>query len=33
MTNLIQIWGVTAGGAIIQNELNNKLLASFLAAL
>ena len=30
MTNLIQIWGVTAGGAILQNELKNKLPASFL---
>ena len=30
MTYLIQIWGVTAGGAIIQNELKNKLPASFL---
>ena len=30
MTCLIQIWGVTAGGAIIQNELKNKLPASFL---
>ena len=26
----IQIWGVTAGGAILQNELKNKLPASFL---
>ena len=30
MTYPIQIWGVTAGGAIIQNELKNKLPASFL---
>ena len=30
MTNLIQIWGVTAGGSILQNELKNKLPASFL---
>jgi len=30
MTCPIQIWGVTAGGAIIQNELKNKLPASFL---
>ena len=30
MTCLIQIWGVTAGGAILQNELKNKLPASFL---
>jgi hypothetical protein len=26
----IQIWGITAGGAIIQNELKNRLPASFL---
>lgn len=26
-----QIWGVTVGGAILQNELKNKLPASFLA--
>jgi hypothetical protein len=31
MTCPIQIWGVTIGGAIIQNELKNKLPASFLA--
>jgi hypothetical protein len=30
MTCPIQIWGVTAGGAILQNELKNKLPASFL---
>jgi len=30
MTCPIQIWGVTTGGAIIQNELKNKLPASFL---
>ena len=30
MTYPIQIWGVTAGGAIIQNELKKKLPASFL---
>ena len=30
MTYLIQIWGVTAGGAIIQNKLRNKLPASLL---
>ena len=33
MTYLIQIWGVTAGGAIIQNELKNKLSASLLTQL
>ena len=26
----IQIWGVTTGGAILQNELKNKLPTSFL---
>ncbi len=26
-----QIWGVTVGGAILQNELKNKLPASFLS--
>ena len=30
MTCPIQIWGVTTGGAILQNELKNKLPASFL---
>jgi hypothetical protein len=30
MTYQTQIWGVTAGGAIIQNELKKKLPASFL---
>jgi hypothetical protein len=30
MTCPIQIWGVTTGGAIIQNELKNRLPASFL---
>jgi hypothetical protein len=27
----VQIWGVTIGGAILQNELKKKLPASFLA--
>jgi hypothetical protein len=27
----VQIWGVTVGGAILQNELKKKLPASFLA--
>ena len=27
----MQIWGVTVGGAILQNELKNKLPAEFLA--
>lgn len=27
----IQIWGITTGGAILQNELKRKLPASFLA--
>jgi hypothetical protein len=27
----MQIWGVTAGGAILQNELEKKLPAAFLA--
>jgi hypothetical protein len=31
MTCPIQIWGVTIGGAIIQNELEKNLPASFLA--
>ena len=30
MICIIQIWGVTAGGAIIQNELKNKLPTPFL---
>ena len=30
MTCPIQIWGVTTGGAILQNELMKKLPASFL---
>jgi hypothetical protein len=30
MTCPIQIWGVTTGGAILQNELKKKLPASFL---
>ena len=30
MTRPIQIWGVTTGGAILQNELMKKLPASFL---
>jgi hypothetical protein len=30
MTCPIQIWGITTGGAIIQNELKNRLPTSFL---